>query len=177
MNDIKERVKKGIMYVKSNDYYFIAYNVILFLKITDCIYPKRYLKDYRKLQYLSEIVSDSRYLKIISKKSENISVNDKQMLARLYSNGLTRMSQLSQVLFFLESKDLISIQKNDNSKTFDVSLKAENIDKSFFSRDVFMNEIKNIYELKSQIHGLSNINYGTMLDKIFSDYGIAVWHI
>lgn len=177
MHNKNSNNKKRIMYIKSNDYYYLSYNVILILYVMQCFNPKKFFQDYRKLFFISDFISDSKLLSILKKDTSSLNVSDKQLLSRVYSNGLTSRNQINQVLYLLERKDIVVLEKNDNWKTYDVSLNLENIDKTFFSRDVFMNEMKNIHEFKSYFHGLSSIKYETMLSKIFNENGVSVWHI
>jgi len=173
----KESARKQIMFVKNNDYYFIVYNILVILYCLKCSTMSRLFKDWRKLQFLIPIVSDSRYIALLSSQASKMLPKDKQLLSRLYSSGVTTKSQISQVLYLLESNGIISIYKDSKHNTYDVQLIKTSIAEDFFSRDVFFNEMSNISRFIELNKQARTMKYETFLGKLFTDNGIILWHI
>jgi hypothetical protein len=170
-------VKKGLMYLSGEDFYLFCYAVIITLDSLKCNDGK-YFKDYRKLAFIIDFIKDERLIYILNNlDSESHNNIDKEYLFNSYSNGLTRRSEDLKLLFTLEKKGFISLEKGNISSLVNVSLNKKNLPKSFFDKTIFGNEYDNLNSLKTSVKRLSTLTLDTMLGKIYRERGIKTWAI
>jgi hypothetical protein len=171
-------IKKRIMFIKGEDYYFLTYNILILLKTLDCFENTKKFRDYRKISYLIDFISDSNLINILERYEQTFSLNflDKELLTRAYSNGMIRSSQILRLLFSLEKKGLIILERDsDDNELLDFYLKKENYPVDFFSNEIFNIEFQNANKLKQIVKRLSVLKFETVLDKLFKKYGISIW--
>jgi len=165
------------MYLSGEDFYLFCYSVIIIL---DCLNCKdgRYFKDYRKLAFIIDFIKDERLVYILNN-LDTVSPNniDKEYLFNSYSNGLTRRSEILKLLFTLEKKGFISLEKGNISSLVNVTLNKKHLPNSFIDKDIFNKEYNNLNGLKSSIKRISTLTLDTMLGKIYRDRGIKTWAI
>jgi hypothetical protein len=173
--------KKRLMFVKGEDFYFLTYNILLILKVLKCNCGVRKFKDYRKLAFLIDFVSDYNLINIIKNGSQRdlLNVLDRDLLMRTYSNGMIRQNELIKLLFTLEKNKFITLEKEGDTNLVSVCINIENIPIDFLgdNDNIFQSEIININTLKSQIQRLTNTNLDHMLQKLFDNYGIKRWAV
>jgi hypothetical protein len=181
MNDKIDNIelKKRLMFVKGDDYYYLTYNIIIILQNLDCYYKQRIFRDYRKLSFLIEFVSDYNLINIINNKKNLNSINiiDRELLTRAYSNGLLRKGQLLRLLFTLEKKDYIILEKENNSNIINVSLNEKSLPKNIFRTEHFEAETNNLVILKGNIQRINRISLDTLLTKLFVNFGVKTWAV
>ena len=171
-----DSIKKQIMYVNGEDYYLLTYSLILLLKELGCVNEQKIFKDYRKIAFLIDFISDRSLVSIIKKcYEENSPVknqSDRQQLLNARESGYLRIKLLSRLLYSLERSELIGISTNGEKGSFDIWLRKENIEKSFFNKDTFKLEKQNLVKLKSFVKGASRLNIETLNNKLFRNNGI-----
>jgi hypothetical protein len=169
-----ENIRKRLMFVKGEDFYYLTYNIIAALSILGCYDDGRKFKDHRKLAFLVDFVSDHHLVSIVKRNKDhaNLSSLDRELLTRSYSTGLIRQNQIIRLLFILESRGIVSLEKNSNGQ-IDVSLKSDK--KDFFDKEIFVTEFQNMFLLKTNIARLSNLNLESMLNRLYDNYGIKRW--
>ena len=162
------------MFVKGEDFYYLTYNIIAALSILGCYDDERKFKDHRKLAFLVDFVSDHHLVSIVKRNKDhaNLSSLDRELLTRSYSTGLIRQNQIIRLLFILESRGIVSLEKNPNGQ-IDISLKSDK--KDFFDKEIFVTEFQNMFLLKTNIARLSNLNLESMLNRLYDNYGIRRW--
>ncbi|MCA0429048.1 MAG: hypothetical protein LCH32_00935 [Bacteroidetes bacterium] len=173
MNNTSQNIKKRLMFVKGDDFYFLTYNIIAALTILGCVDEKKF-KDYRKLAFLVDFVSDHHLISIVKRNRDhaNLSMLDRELLTRSYSTGLLRQNQIIRLLFILESRGIVNLEKNRNG-LIDVALKEDK--KDVFDKSLFVTEYQNMTLLKSNVSRLSSLNLETMLNRLYDNYGIKRW--
>lgn len=171
--------KKRLMYLSGEDFYLFCYSIFIILDELSCISGKgKAFRDYRKLAFLIDIINHERLTHIISSaESIPLSINDKEQLFYSYSNGLMRRSEILKLLFTLEKKGFVILQKGKQKLEIDVTLHKKNIPKDFFNKEIFSQEYNRLKDIKAKIKGLSNLTLSTMLNKVYSDNGIKTWAI
>lgn len=180
MNNLNSNVKRKLMFIKGEDFYYISYNIFILLNSLGCKNEKKKFKDYRKLAFLIEFIADPNLVKIIDRyKNSGQAINpvDKEALNRAYSTGLLRKSQILRLLFSLEKKNLIILEKAEDSDVISVYLNKEMFPKSFYDNDLFLSEIQNISLLKNCVQRITALNYNTLLNRLFNDYGVKTWDV
>jgi len=170
-------VKKSLMYLSGDDFYVFCYVVIIVLDYLKCKDDK-YFKDYRKLAFIVEFIKDDKLNYIISN-SHNKSLNpiDKECLFNSYSTGLSRRSEILKLLFTLEKKNYINLNKGDTQSFINVSLNKKAVPAEFFNKNVFSNEYSNIKAFSKCVQRLSSLKLDTMLERIYAQNGISTWAV
>ena len=171
-----DNIKKQIMYVNGEDYYLLAYTLILLLKELGCIKEDKKFKDHRKIAFLIDFVSDQSLIRILDKYSETNRViknqTDRQQLLNARENGYIRIKLMSRLVYSLERNSIIGVEVNKKKGVYDIWLKKENIQKSFFDRDIFKLEKQNLRGLKEVVKSLSRLNIDTLNNRLFGLNGI-----
>jgi hypothetical protein len=168
-------VKKRLMFVKSEDYYYLTYNIFFILHNLGCYNcEKRKFRDYRKLAFLIEYASDYNLINILenSKQGQSLSAIDKELLTRTYTSGMIMQGQLIRLLFTLENKNFIVLEKDDVQSTVNVCLNKGRIPEDLFNSDIFKPENNNMKILKKHLLRLNQLTLETLLNKLFDNYGI-----
>jgi hypothetical protein len=164
------------MYVNGEDYYFLTYSLILLLKELGCTRENKKFKDYRKIAFLVDFVSDRSLVSILKKSIEEKSPVrnqvDRQQLLNARENGYIRIKLLSRLLFSLERNDIIGISANKSKGSFDIWLKKDNVEKAFFDRSTFKLEKQNLVRFKSVVKGTSRLTIETLNQQLFGNNGI-----
>lgn len=163
------------MYIQSEDFYFLTYNTIILLKTLECTNGNRYLKDYRKISFLMDFISNPDYVSFLDK--ETLSSSDLRELTRLYSNGILRLKELNKLYYTLDNRKIITLTKKENSEVFDISLNTENVANDFMDNELFEIEIENSKIIKSRIKRLSGLTLDSLKQKLFIDKGVKAWQL
>lgn len=167
--------KKRLMYIQSEDFYFLTYNTVILLNTLNCVEGDKYLKDYRKISFLVDFISNPYYASFLKNKTLNES--DKRELTRLYSNGIIRQKEINKLFYTLDSRGIIHLSRKENTDILDVTLNKSNVPVEFFDGDLFEVEILNSLLIKNHISRLSSITLDTLKQKIFIDKGVKAWQL
>lgn len=176
MEIYKQEIKKRIMFNKDSDYYFIAYNSILILDKLNCYEGKSNFCDYRKLIYILPFISDENRLKSVTN-NKKLSDDEIKMLEDIYINAKLREPILKSILFTLEKKGYLTLEKNNKRKSIDVRLNSNSIRKEFLNAEIFKVETQNINHFKVNFQRLSFINVDSLIERIFKEKGVIIWDV
>lgn len=162
------------MYLSNEDFYFYCYSVFVILDYLKC-QDGKYFRDYRKLAFLTDIISDDKIVYVVSS-SPGVDLNPKdyECLLDSYSNGLTHRSEILKLLFVLEKKGYVSLRRG-KTQEIDVTLNKDNFPNKFLSNSIFNSESKNIMDISQKVRGLASLKLDTMLNKIYIENGIRIW--
>lgn len=167
--------KKRLMYIQSEDFYFLTYNTVILLNTLNCIEGNRYLKDYRKISFLIDFISNPYYASFL--KGKILNESDKRELTKLYSNGFIRQKEINKLFYTLDNRGLIHLTRKENSDILDVTLNKSKFPAEFFDGELFEVEIQNSMLVKNHISRLSSITLDTLKKKVFMDKGVKVWQL
>lgn len=169
-------VKKQLMYLAGEDFYLFSYSLIIALDSLKCG-DGRYFKDYRKLAFIVEFIKDKRLNYILSNTVIGKPLNpiDKECLFNSYSAGLGRRSEILKLLFMMEKKGYIFLEKGTVHNVVNVSLNIQSIPDAFFDRKLFSLEYANIFALRTHLKRLSALTLDSFLDRVYVRNGITVW--
>lgn len=170
--------KKRLLYNKSEDLYFIAYNILLILYKLGCNNKANQFKDYRKLAFLIPIISDSTTTRLVTDYYDNKNepnFNIKNSLNKLYFKSIENIILIRYVLIILEQKGIITIESEEDKTNVYFNDYKKHIE--FCENNIFKEEIKNIAELKLNIYKLRTLKYITFIDKVFKKNGVVVWEV
>ncbi|MBO2587457.1 hypothetical protein [Shewanella algae] len=172
MSDISK--KKRLMYLSGEDFYFYCYSVFVILDSLGCRDGK-YFRDYRKLAFLTDIISDDKTVYVVSRSSEEkLNPKDYECLLDSYSNGLTRRSEILKLLFVLEKRGYVSLNRG-KAQEIDVTLAKESLPNNFLNNNVFESETQNIKDVSKKVGRLASLTLDTMLSKIYVENGVRTW--
>lgn len=170
-------VKKSLMYFSGEDFYLFCYIICIILDSLKCKKGK-YFKDYRKLAFLIEFLKDEQLNYIISKEAEKtLNPIDKEYLFNSYSVGLSRRSEVLKLLFTLEKKGYVILEKGNAHSLVNISLNVDGLPEDFLNKEVYSKEYKNIKAFSSKIKRLGILNLNTMLERIYEDNGVQLWAV
>ena len=172
-----KEVKKSLMYLSGEDFYLFCYAVFIALDSLNCKNGK-YFSDYRKLAFLIEFIKDEKLNYIISNSSEkSLNPIDKEYLFRSYSVGLGRRSEILKLLFTLEKRNYVILDKGNTRSLVNVSLNNEAIPEGFFNKEVFSKEYRNMAIFSGYVKRLSVLKLDTMIERVYRNNGISTWAI
>lgn len=174
--DVRRTIKKRIMFNKEDDYYFITYNVILFLYTCNYTYEEKRLVDYRKLAYIIPFIADEHLLDMLDNGQRGFSADvDVNRLQNIYFNARLNQKTYTSIILALESKGLVSLLKNPSKSCVDIWINSVNIPKSILANDLFSSEIINVKRFSKLVKKCRILNLNTMMEKIFRDNGVMIW--
>lgn len=172
MNDVS--TKKKLMYLSGEDFYLYCYSVFVILDSLGC-HDGKYFRDYRKLSFLIDIISDDKTVYVVAHSSrEKLHPKDYECLLDSYSNGLTRRSEILKLLFVLEKRGYVNLIPR-NAQEIDVTLTKENLPDDFLNNNIFYTESKNIKNIAKKVRRLASLTMDTMLSRIYVDNGVRTW--
>jgi hypothetical protein len=151
--------------------------IIIILNTLGCTSEAKTFRDYRKLAFLIDFVSDWSLLNILLAypTGKNVNYRDKESLTRSYSSGLLRMNEILKLLFALEKKGILGLSKNAKNGNLDIHLNKAAIPKDLFGNDIFKLEQDNANMLKKNFLKISVIKLDTLLNNFYHTYGITKW--
>lgn len=171
--------KKRMMFIKGEDYNFLAYNILLLIYELGCSLPSKPFKDHRKLSFLIDFISQPELASIVARGQRlggQLSKRDTKSLASAYADGESRKHFIERVLYSLASNGKIRLTKEENLQCASVSLIKGTIPDSFFADDVFDVERENIARIRSISPQIRTCGLGAFLERFFRNQGVQVWH-
>ena len=170
--------KKRLMFVTQEDFYFLTYNLMISLHGMECDSDKKELKDYRKLAFLIDFVSD-QYLNAVIfhalREGSGLSGNDKTILESAYTKGRDRLPFVNRLIHTLEKNKLIKVDQNNESKEMNIYLTSTDTSNKFFNSDLFTTERNNVEKLILAMPKLRTLSFSKLLEKLFRDNGVTTW--
>lgn len=165
--------KKRMMFIKDEDYNFLAYNIFIILNGLGCTMGKSKLKDHRKLSFLIDFVANGKLIDIIEKSNRSKTINDvdREILNHSYTNAVLRIKIINQLIFTLNNENIIEVSEKGLERV-NISLKKNNVDKEFFTGDLFKIERNNFKRLKKELQRITIIDLSNMLNQLYYNHGI-----
>jgi len=172
---MESKNKRPLYFISGEDFYFVAYSILLVLELLGG--AKKGIKDHRKLSYLIQFISDSRLIDILNRTQNKVVANslDREFLFSSFTNAELHKREVFKIIFSLERRGYVSLQRTDVAETLEVKLLSENLPKDFFSSDHFYEERRNADELKKLIPKISMLNFDSLLARLYTDRGVRVW--
>lgn len=164
------------MFNKDSDYYFVAYNSILILDILNCYENKSTFYDYRKLIYILPFIANAN-LANLSVKNGKRNERELKILEDIYIKAKLREPILKSILFTLEKKGYLQLQKDNKRKCITIQLIKNAIPREYLDSELFELERENIISLKKYYQRLSFIGLESLIEKLFKEKGVIIWDI
>ncbi|BBI34948.1 hypothetical protein [Cohnella abietis] len=171
-------VKKRMMFSAEDDYYYFAYNTIIFLHTLGFTSEHQRLQEWSKLNYLIPFLSNHSLFSIVSSNKamdSKASPIDRDHLKETYLKSRLRLNWAGSLLYALQQKDILSMSKNENRKSYDVWLSTENLPKEFFSTELFRMERNHSKQIKGMFSHIRTMKTDSLLDELFRNRGVYIW--
>lgn len=167
--------RKRLSFIKTEDLYYMIYNILLILYTYGCISEDKKFKDYRKLSYILIFINNKRNIQLLKYITEDHinNLEKKKELKKLYFLGMENREYLKYVLLLLEKKEIIGLTLNKD--IISVYLIIDNEIESFLKNKIFNNDKDNILGLKEIIKSIKTIKYESFIKKVFKENGVSVW--
>lgn len=164
------------MFIKSEDYNFLTYNIFIILNGLDCVEGKSSLKDHRKISFLIDFISNGKLIDIIEKhlKNPNSKINevDRELLSQSFTDSLLRIRTINQLVFTLTNEEFIIIT-DKKLERLSICLNKQRVQKEFLKGEIFKIERNNINRLKLIVKRISVLDISTLLTKLYYNNGIS----
>ncbi len=168
------------MFNKDEDYYFITYNILVFLDILGCVSEKSKFLDYTKLSYIIPFISNHLLLDLIVDFSQtnHLPNNEEiELLRETYYKSRLKLKLVTSILFTLERNEYIALQKNLTRNTIDIWIRKDKIPESFFNPSLYRIEIEHTKKLREVSPRIRTLTVNTLLDQLFGNKGVTVWQV
>lgn len=171
-------IKKRIMFVTQDDFYFLTYNLIILLSQLECIKAEKVFLDIRKIAFLIDFISDHNLALLLARGKAldgNVRAADKNVLNNCYSKGKERVPFINRLAYALEKKGYITIVPDQEDKTIGAYLNLDRLPSGFTSAEMFDNEIKNVALIKGSYSRIRTTSLDTFLENVFRNNGVSTW--
>ena len=178
-NKTRESVKKRIMHSTGDDFYFLTYNLLLLASEFKCLSKEKAFVDHRKVAFLLSFVSDPwlTQLALRCKGADRFPSNaDRSVLARVYADGSGRIHLMTRLLFASERKGILTLYPGKRKQSIDFSINTETLPAQFLENPIFEMEKTNVKHLRKLLPQLRTGKLSSMLERLFSESGVQVWH-
>lgn len=172
---METRNKRPLYFISGEDFYFIAYTVILTLDLLGG--PAKRIKDHRKIVYLIQFLSDKRLVDILDRTKNNCLANpvDRELLFSSFTNAELHKREVFKILFSLQRRGFVSLERTETAEVLDVILKVDSLPEDFLKSEIFNEERANAANLRHLISRISMLSFNTLLKRFYMDRGVRVW--
>lgn len=168
--------KKRMMFNIDDDYYYITIKLIIILIQLDCF--RNRFSDYRKLAYIILFIKSNESINLFNRSIEeydNLSIFEREQLISIYYKGCVYQPIIKRVLFFLEKKQIIILEKNTKYACIDIKLSRDKNIKNIFLSDKFDDDIEKVNRLYKQYNRIRTVKYDTFIKRVFGDSEVSKW--
>lgn len=167
--------KRPLFFISGEDFYFVAYSILLALEFLGG--TTKSVKDHRKIAYLIQFLGDSRLVDLLERSQEKGVANmvDRELLFSSYANAELHKREVFKILFSMERKGFLTIQRTGNVEELNITLISTDIPKGFFKSEHFVEERTNAEKLKRLLPHLSRLSFDTLLERLYRKRGVSVW--
>lgn len=171
--------KKRMMFSKGDDFYFLTYNTLLLADALGCDSTDKPFQDHRKAAFLVSFIADPQLTSMALRRRATgrlLPTADRGELAKAYADGSARIHLLTRLVFAFEKKGLVRLQKSKRKQAIDFSLDRDNIPNDYLKNSMFSVEKGNITKLRSLLPQLRKSTLRVLLERLFEENGVEVWH-
>lgn len=168
--------KKRMMYVYEEDFNYLTYKILLILKVLNC--SEKQLVDYRKLAYIIEFEKSEESMILFRRsvnKQNKLDAIDKEKLLNLYFKGKIAEKNIRKLLFAIEKKGIINLNKNNKYGSVDVSLNSSKIINEIVDNESFIEDREKVSAIKKEMPNIKGIKFSTFFNKVFGNDEVSKW--
>lgn len=168
-------IKKRMMFVLEEDYYFITLKLIAILDGLGC--KNKPFVDYRKLSLILEFIKDSKNIDLLNKAINKLELNvfDNERLLKLFCDSNMNISVIKRVLFFLEKQNIVHLEKNNRFGCIDVNLLDYADVNNLLKEGIMDEDILRVLDFQRLINRIRSLKFETLQTKIFGFSEVSKW--
>ena len=163
--------KKRMMFIASEDYYYITYSILLILQYLES-YNGNNIQDRRILNVLIETTSNSRLLTVLERSKllhQLPQGSDISVLENSYDRIQSRTAFVNRVLFVLNHHNYVELLDD-----YGIALVNQNIPDGFYDEKLFELEISNILRIKKLYPQIKRTKTERLIENLFTKNGVLV---
>lgn len=169
-NEDHESVRRRLMFVPGEDFYFLAYTILLVFDELGCRAPERRYRDVDGIAYLADLISHEADLKL-ALSEEPLSPTQRSRLCLLYDRASARRAPFQRVLAALAERGFIDVMGTDPRGAFLKSIPpVRGLDS-----ELFAGERSRIAKLRKVLR-LSNAGRAKVQERLFEAHGVQTWN-
>lgn len=171
--------KRRIMFIKGEDFNFIAYNILVILMELECVNDSKQFIDHRKLSFLIDLVTVPQLASVMTTRAamgEALGDRDLHSLSVSYSKGESRKHLVARTMLSLHTVGYIGLSKNNSDIGLNSWAVMDKIPPEFSASKLYDTERQRVEQLKSISRLLRSIKLSTFLEKFYANLGVHVWH-
>ena len=163
--------KKRLMFILEEDYYYLTLKTIAILKALKC--DKKCLVDYRKICLIYEVIKDPSNIDLINK--SNLDIFESNKLLNIAYSAKMNSAIFKRIIFFLEKKNIIRLEKNIKQESIDVYLCDSEEVKFLISENLLKEDIIKVEKLQKEISRIRSVKFSTLNNNIFGKSDVVLW--
>lgn len=167
----RDAVRRRLMFVASEDYYFLAYTLLLLLTELRC--ESSALNDYGKVGLLADFVGSDTDLRLLESETR-LGEQTRRRLALLYDRALARRAPLERVVHALEERELIRVVRRPGESE-QVFLVTSSSLKSSLDTPLMSEDRDRIRRLRALFPKLRTMTSATLRTRMFDNHGVRTW--
>jgi hypothetical protein len=176
----KIRNKKRLMFISGEDFYLMAYSIIIILKTLGCEKDKKVFKDHRKLPFLISLVGNSGFRSIWIKLSLRnngsnaiLSMEERKILLDAYYWSIGKEPTIKRLLIRMEKNGIVNLVSSKNKMIFDISLNEHAGVRKILNCDLYEYETENFKEMIRVVKRLNILTLDSFVEKVFYEFEIG----
>lgn len=169
----REAAKRRLMFVPGEDFYFLAYTLLIVLSELGARVPERALSDSKKLAYIADLIGGDSDLRLVTTTAP-LSQPGQVRLALLYDRAVARRAAVQRIVDALATRGIISIARADNHIDRVHLLERDDVN-SLLEGASFQAERRRLKLLRRIVPQLRTMTLATLKQRIFNDRGVRTW--
>ncbi|PIK13532.1 hypothetical protein [Halobacteriovorax sp. JY17] len=176
----KIRNKKRLMFISGEDFYLMAYSIVIILDELGCFEGKKTFKDHRKFAFLISVMGDSRFKSIwvklgIRNSSEKsiLSIDERKIMLDAYYWAIGKDPTIERLLINMEKNGILALTSDSSKKVFDVSLREHEGVKKILDCDLYDYDRDVFRALASVVKRMNVLTLESFVEKTFHKFEIG----
>lgn len=171
----REAVKRRLMFVAGEDFYFLGYTLLLLLSELNATSAARALRDSRKLAYIADFIGSDADLQLATTASR-LSDRGRARLCTLYDRAVARRLPLERLLEALARRQLVVLTRSPGDPDQVHAIEADHV-KGLVTNGLYAKERERIQALRTSLPQLRTMTLSTVQQRLFADKGVRTWGV
>lgn len=169
----REAAKRRIMFVASEDFYFLTYTLFVLLNELRSFSHENALVDFRKLAYLSDFLGSDDDLALATT-TVTLSSSGRSRLTLIYDRAVSRRAAVERLIEALVYQGHISVVR-EVGQPGRVHLVASPAIKAFVEDSTYQGERRRIKAMRKHLPQLRTMTVSRMRERLFDERGVRTW--
>lgn len=170
----REDVRRRLMFVPGEDFYFLTYTTLLVLGHFDCTRRERPFHDSTKISYLADLIGGDADLNL-ALATTPVDARARARLSVLHDRAVARRAPLTRVLEALARREWIGVHRE--AGTEDIFLIPSDEVKRLQANDAYQSECIRLERIRKAFPQLRSMKTETMRDRLFTNHGVRTWPV